>query len=292
VAYYLVALPVMFAPWSVFLLAVLWYGVRGTKRIAEADDPALEHARRAHRFLVCWLGVYFVFFSAAATKLPNYIFPLYPALAILTARFLIAWRDGLLAVPQWMMAAAVGAMALVGVVVAGGLVFANRLFPGLAVCALLGLIPLTGAIAMARALRRGDRSALVTAATVASILFLGLLVAVPPSVVDRQKAPRELVRASGVDNPARDVRLAEFRWYPPSVVYYSGREVSELDTPEKAVEFLEVPTPGYLFVPEPLWRELLASRVKNYRIVARHNDFMEKCNILVITNESADVARR
>ena len=28
--YYLIVLPVMFAPWSAFLLAVLWYGIRGT----------------------------------------------------------------------------------------------------------------------------------------------------------------------------------------------------------------------------------------------------------------------
>ena len=42
----------------------------------ELTDPI-----RAHRFLLCWVVVYLVFFSAAATKLPNYILPIYPAMA-------------------------------------------------------------------------------------------------------------------------------------------------------------------------------------------------------------------
>ena len=111
----------MFAPWSAFLLAVLWYGARGTSR---DDQRPLAVKLRAHRFLVCWFLAYLVVFSSAATKLPNYIFPLYPALAILTARFLIAWRDQALLVPRWVMAAGAGALALVGAVadrrVAGG----------------------------------------------------------------------------------------------------------------------------------------------------------------------------
>jgi 4-amino-4-deoxy-L-arabinose transferase-like glycosyltransferase len=283
--YYPAAILVMFAPWSAFLGAVIWYGVRGTTRSPEAA-PVLAPETRAHRLLVCWVVVYLLVFSAAATKLPNYIFPLYPALAILTARFLTSWRDGLLAVPGWVMPAGIGGLTVVAAGAIGGMLLADDRFPGLGVWAVLGLVPLAGAVWMAFALRRGDRHGLVTAAAVASVVFMGLLVALPPSVADRQKAPRELVRASGVGDPARDVRVATFDWFTPSVTYYSGREVKVLESPGKTAEFLAIPTPGYVFVPEPVWERSVARLVTvPHRVVARHRDFLEECDILVITNE-------
>jgi len=288
--YYLAALPVMFAPWSAFLVAVLWYSAGGTARGVTAD---LSRETRADRFLLCWLVAYLVVFSAAATKLPNYIFPLYPALAILTARFLIAWRDGILAVPRWVMATGAGALALVGAIGAGGMILADRTFPGLGVWAAAGLLPIAGAVAMIRAIRRDDRSGAVSSAAAACVVFVGVLVTFPGQVVDRQKAPRELVRASGADNPHRDQRLAAYRWFQPSIVYYSGREVAVLDSPAAVEAFLATPTPGYLFIAEPVWREAFADRIPvPHRVAARRHDFLEKCEILVISNEVSETARR
>ena len=291
--YYLAVMPVMFAPWSAFILAVLWYGLRGTRRMDGPDSPEPSIETRAHRLLICWFAAYLIVFSAAATKLPNYIFPLYPALAILTARFLIGWRDGALAVPRWVMGVGVGAMALVGGVSIAGFVVAEYTFPGLGVWAVLGLIPLVGAIAMAQALRREDRNGVVIAAALGSVLFMGLAVAFPPSVLEKQKAPRELVHDSGAGDPTRDLRLASFEWFRPSVVYYSGREVKSLESPDAVAAFLEIPTPGYLFVPEPVWNKSLKTRVRVPNcIVAKRHDFLEKCDILVVTNELRDVAQR
>jgi 4-amino-4-deoxy-L-arabinose transferase-like glycosyltransferase len=308
--YYLVALPVMFAPWSAFILAVLWYGARGTGHLSLAPSPAGgegenspplavgegawgERSARAHRFLIAWFLVYLMIFSSAATKLPNYIFPLYPALAILTARFLISWRDRELAVPRWVMTCGAAALALVGAVAAGGMILADRTFPGLGVWAAVGVLPIAGAAAMIWSLRRGDRAAAVFSPAAASVVFVAVLVTFPGAIVDRQKAPRELVRASGVDDPARDQRLAAYRWFQPSVVYYSGREVAVLDSPAAVEAFLATPTPGYLFIAEPVWREHFADRIPvPHRIAARRHDFLEKCEILVISNEVSETARR
>lgn len=285
VAYYLLVIPIMFAPWSAFLLPVLWYGAKGTR----VEGPAVSDSTRACRFLVCWAAVYVAFFSVAATKLPNYVFPIYPALAILTARFLVSWREGRLAVPGWVMLATVGGMALVGVGFAGGMLTAGRMFAELQPWAALGLVPLAGAAAMAWALRRDDRRGLVRAATVAAVAFMGVAVALPPVVMDRYKAPRELVRATGVSDPSRDLRLAAYGWFEPSVVFYSGREVKELETAAGVAAFLEVPTPGYLFVPERAWNEALGLLVKvPHRVAARHYDLAGKCEVLVITNEMVD----
>jgi 4-amino-4-deoxy-L-arabinose transferase-like glycosyltransferase len=245
---------------------------------------------------VCWFAAYLGFFSLAATKLPNYVLPAYPALAILTADLLVRWRSGGLVIPRWVPAAAVAGMVLVAAVVGVGLPVAagavpvlpagSRAFPGLEEWAVLGLVPLAGATLMMWFLRRGDRGGYVAAMAASSVAFVGLAFAFPPLEVDRYKAPRELVRESGAGDPSRDLRLGGYDWFQPSVVFYARREVQKLPSPEKAAEFLAVPTPGYLFVPEPTWRRWVADKVAvPHRVAARHYDFYRNCEVLVVTNQ-------
>jgi 4-amino-4-deoxy-L-arabinose transferase-like glycosyltransferase len=73
--YYVPILVVGFAPWVPFLPGSL---------------RAALHRDEASRFLVLWFGATFLFFSAAGTKLPNYILVLYPALALAVGRH---WSD-------------------------------------------------------------------------------------------------------------------------------------------------------------------------------------------------------
>ncbi len=324
--YYLVIVPVMFAPWSAFLLPLVWYGIQGAKRPGSSfwasvksvwrllwskisgtqprtldlnpssliPHPSslpvvgeLTNRIRAHRFLLCWVAVYLAFFTIAATKLPNYILPIYPAMAVLTARFLVGWREGLFVVPRWMMAATVGGMVIVGAGCIGGVALAARVFPGLGVWVVLGLIPLAAAMWMGICLRQGNRGGLIVAVTVASVVFIGLTVTFPPAAIEPQKAPKELVRMSGVDNPNRDLRVGSFEWLLPSVVYYSGRKVEVLASKDKVAEFLAVPTPGYVFISESNWNNAVAAKVTvPHRIIARHYDFLERGNILVVTNDT------
>ena len=73
--YFFIVLGIGFLPWSVILpvtMRSLW-------------------KRRAHdvnHFLVSWVIVPFVFFSLSHSKLPHYILPIFPALALLTGRAL------------------------------------------------------------------------------------------------------------------------------------------------------------------------------------------------------------
>ena len=139
---------------------------------------------------------------------------------------------------------------------------------------------------MAWFLKKGDRQGVLSAVGLTAMAFVGLIAAFPPLVIDNYKAPRELVRESGVGDPNRDTRVGAFDWFQPSVVFYARREVAKLETPETCAEFLSVPTPGYLFVPEPTWRLWVADKVKvPHRVAARHYDFYKNCDILVITNE-------
>jgi 4-amino-4-deoxy-L-arabinose transferase-like glycosyltransferase len=67
-----------FFPWSGFLPRALWQAGRVARRRAAPD--------RADRLLVacaCWAVGVFAFFSLAGTKLPSYLFPAFPGLALL-----------------------------------------------------------------------------------------------------------------------------------------------------------------------------------------------------------------
>lgn len=316
VLFHSASLLVLFAPWSIFIGVALWHGWKAARAATPAAPTAGEpppapggeratgaearptpvNALRACRFLICWFTSYLVFFSLVSTKLPNYILPLYPALAVLTAFFLIRWRDQELRLPRWVMPVATGAMVLVAVTVGVGLLVAGgaipvlpakaRVFPGFEKWAAIGLVPLVGAAVMGRCLRAGDRRGFVTATAATAIVFVGLTAAFPTHEMDRYKAPRELVRLAGVADSSRDLRLGGYDWFQPSVVFYAGRQVEKLPSPEAAAEFLAVPTPGYLFIPEPTWKQWVEDKVKvRHRVAARHHDFYRNCEVLLVTNE-------
>lgn len=74
--YYIPVILAGFAPWSVFLPLGAWQMFREKEK----------NIRKTNLFLIIWIFVIFVFFSISRTKLATYIFPLFPALALIVAR--------------------------------------------------------------------------------------------------------------------------------------------------------------------------------------------------------------
>jgi 4-amino-4-deoxy-L-arabinose transferase-like glycosyltransferase len=302
VFYHAIALLVLFSPWSVFLGGALWYGFRSCRRraMAEAREPVHAQQRppvetRAYRFLVCWFLAYLIFFSVAATKLPNYVLPLYPALAILTARFLDTWRLGLTHLPRWVMPTAFAALGVIGVIAVAGLLIAGgafgvpagkfRVLPGLATWAPLGVVPIGGAVAAIYFLARSARSQCVATCAVASVVFVAGIAAFPTVRLDDHKAPRELVEQAGACQPKREVRIGALQYFEPSLVFYGRREVQKFTTWGEAADFLSLPYPVYLFVPESVWHDVARVLPIPHREVGRRYDFLKNCDVLVVTNQ-------
>jgi len=97
-------LPVLlggFFPWSLALpgaLVMAWRQGREAWRAQVMDNPAL--------FLGLWVALVFVFFSASQSKLITYIFPLYPAAAVLAGCWLAKRPETLARFdPLWLYAA-------------------------------------------------------------------------------------------------------------------------------------------------------------------------------------------
>jgi 4-amino-4-deoxy-L-arabinose transferase-like glycosyltransferase len=288
--YYMLALIGGLAPWSVFLGPTAWLAGRDARPRAEAS------IRAAVQFLICWFAVYFVFFSIASTKLPNYILPLYPAIAVLTGRCLDCWRRGEVRLPVWVertclmclailgVGIAIGALAVSGALPAG--VPEHRRIPGLQVGALLGLLWVGGALVAGWYLQRGRRGALIGTVTVLAAVFVASAAGWGAVVVDRCKAPRALVSALPADQLHRDVRIAAWGYFQPSLVFYCGREVNQLKADWQLPELLRGPLPAYAFLPEREWEEIQRRWPSSGRAIARHQDLYDGCTIVVVTNES------
>jgi 4-amino-4-deoxy-L-arabinose transferase-like glycosyltransferase len=246
-------------------------------------------------FLAAWVAVYGLFFTVSRTKLPNYILPLYPAAAILTALFLDHWRRGVVRPPAWVMKVSLGCLALMGVGVALGLLVAagvievpllrGRQFPELAAWAGLGAVLVLGAGVAGWCARRGRPAGVVRALALTAAVFAGALGAWGADAVDLYKAPRGLARCLPADQTRRELRVASYVYFQPSLVFYCRREVFRLKNEQEVAEFLQGPLPSYLFVPAGVWGQLRPKLDCPYRVVGSHYDLYDGCEVLVVTNE-------
>lgn len=84
--FYLPVVLVGFFPWTIFLFQTL------KKHIQQVMQARSAHL--SELFLLLWAGIIFVFFSIPSSKTVGYIFPVFPALALLTARYLsLTWQE-------------------------------------------------------------------------------------------------------------------------------------------------------------------------------------------------------
>ena len=190
--YFLVMAGVGFLPW--------WPMALGRRRLDGGIDP-----RRAFSFL--WLIIPLVFFSLSRSKLPQYILPLMPAVALLLAS---RWVPGsrlprqaaLISLAGW------GIFGIAMVVVGAGALDGSRASPALlAVLPLpaflmagICLVSVVGALA---ALKAGHGSWLIATLSLPIVVIPAVLFPVI-SVIAEQRSERALVEMIRTELPGRD----------------------------------------------------------------------------------------
>jgi 4-amino-4-deoxy-L-arabinose transferase-like glycosyltransferase len=287
--YYPLVLLVGFAPWSAFLCLAGWVALRPVLPKAPSGDSP-----QPFRFLWCWIGTYFLFFSLSSTKLPNYVLPLYPPLALVTAHFFDRWRRGLLRPPAWAFPVGLGSLALMGVAVSLGLLAAGGALPvhalrggtlpGLEQGAVLGLLLVLAAAGGWWCLRRHERTQMVIIVASGAVLFVGGLAAWLGTALNPHKAPRELAGKIHAHPAERDFRVGCYEYFQPSLVFYSRRQVERLESQDDALDFLSSPLPVYLYMPGSVWDAWQANGGKAYHVLGRCRDFYKNCDVVVVTN--------
>lgn len=221
-----------FFPWSGFLPQAIKFGWRRNDCL---------------RLCTIWATVVFVFFSISKTQLVTYIFPLYPAAAILIGYL-------------WSSAASGDSKALRSI--RGGLVFncviglllgaalaiiSKSKFPGLeSAGAGTGLtLGITVVVSMIWALRRRKENAagaiwILSGGMTAFMLVLMLAVApkIGPYV-----STHSIVNALPDGSSAR---IAQYGCNAPSLLFYMGKMPTQLTSIAEATQFLSRPEPALL----------------------------------------------
>ncbi|MBM4094620.1 MAG: hypothetical protein FJ276_35220 [Planctomycetes bacterium] len=224
ILYYPLALLVGFFPWSVFAVPTL---LEATRRIRGRDPEAPGYVLAA-----CWMAVYIGAFSLARTKLPSYITPCYPAVAMLVGSYLHAWTRGWqLSAPFWPRLA-LATLAVVGAgIVAATWFSAARYLSGDSWLAGLGLIPFTAGIAALVLVFRADaRRAAARVVAGGAVAFSLLLFSVAAARVDRHQTFDSFVAI--MKQRTRHAELGALGVLEPSWVYYTNRHVDLLFLPE------------------------------------------------------------
>jgi 4-amino-4-deoxy-L-arabinose transferase-like glycosyltransferase len=276
VFYYVAAELVGFFPWSCFLppaIYCLW------KRLRSKNDLS---TRSADTFVACWAGLYLVFFSLARTKLPSYVLPCYPALAIATGAFLDEWLRRPATIARWWFRSALYTPALVGVVLVIGLpIVAAQLLPGEEWLGVFGIMPIVGTAALIWAERTG-RNALVPHLFAAmSVVFIASLVG-GAAVQVSQRSTSPAIAAAVRNAAGSDARLIGFRHFDPTLPFYLHCEVPLVDSAEQLRAACERWPEACIVTRDEHLNDLAAALGASPEIISRHPRFLRKHGELVV----------
>src|SRR5262245_61230660 len=217
--YYPVAMLLGFFPWSVFALPL-------------AIDTVLNLRRRetfhaGYLFAACWVGVWVVLFSIPQTKLPSYVTPCYPALALLVGNYVDRWTRRSAAVAGGWLWASFGCLSLAGLAITIGVPLAAKEYvPGEEWSGLIGLTPLAGGAAcLGLAAARNLRAAAgVFAAT--AVTFVTLVFAIGAQRIDRHQSSQVVLAAIRANS--RQPVVASYKILEPTWVFYLEQPIVEL----------------------------------------------------------------
>ncbi len=224
--YYLLLTPATFWPASLFL------GAAGVWAWRSRRLPAA-------RLLLAWILPFWLVLELIPTKLPHYVLPLYPALALLAAKAAVALgEEGMVEPRAWLRPIFPWLWAILGIALGLALLVVpawlglGLLYPG--AIAFAAVLACAWQVLRRERMRLGPTSALVAVLVSLLVLvpgFLGILPALDPIWLSRSAArlvatarqPGEIVSSSG---------FAE-----PSLVFLLGTE-TELVPPEAAAKDL------------------------------------------------------
>jgi 4-amino-4-deoxy-L-arabinose transferase-like glycosyltransferase len=210
--YYLLLSGLSFWPAILFVLPGLALGV------ARRAEPAI-------RFLLVWAGSWWLIVEAVPTKLPHYVLPAYPPLAMLAALFLLDSRPvRLLLAARWLgiVQFAIGAALFVAAIVLAPFYFGGGANWPLLAAAGVGAVLALAALILA--IRRRQLTALLLALAAMLVLTPTLTAGIGPRldqfwISERLKALVAAVSKPGDPPPA----LAGYQ--EPSLVFALGADV-------------------------------------------------------------------
>ncbi len=290
-----VALAIGFFPWTLTLIAGL-AECAGRIRRQEPDS-------RACLLLLTWSAVWIGLFSLCRTKLPNYVLPTYPALAVAAGLWIANWiaSPARVAAARWMQLGwgllAVGSVAFT---IALAIELPRRM-PEAPNFAWIGIVPLVGAVVgwtlqrvrlgpafrlpggrLKPGLQHRRQAALSVAALVATaaafcVLLFNAAIA-PLSRLQTSQLTAQVIRRLG-DQP---VRVGQFVLRLPGLVYYDGPHVEEPITWDDVKDFFRDSDTAILVTNPQAWRFVGPLVPHDVVILERQREFPKRGEVLVV----------
>ena len=239
--YYLVVTVAGFFPWTLHLPGAL--SALFGNRVAGQRTGAL---------LIGWIVPIPMLMTLAATKLPHYILPIWPGLALITAATLVASeQDGLNARDRLWLHRGVWFFCPLAVAAATALIVGPWLLriPGLYWSGLCSGVILAATAVIAIRAQLADRflgsaKALLAGMLVLQIpLWLGVLPA-----IERVKISPEIGLAVNA-HAGQHVPVVNYKFREPSLYFYVGRPMETLASEQAVVDWAGQPGPGVIIIP-------------------------------------------
>ena len=234
--YYLVSLAIGFWPGVLFLgPAIAWAWMH------RADTP--------ERFLIAWAVPFWIVVELVPTKLPNYLLPAYPALALMVARAVIAASEGKLVSWRWLdrgvaLAWAAVSLGLAAILALAPIQFGSGDGSGLVAAAILLYLGTRLGIAF----WRDGAAQLVPRLVILALLVLPLTFAFVAPRLDRLWLSRAAAQLVARNATAQDAPVVAAAGYAePSLVFLLGTRTMLVD-PARAAQHVATAPGGMALV--------------------------------------------
>lgn len=219
ILFYVGALLVGTFPWSCFAIPIglsVWSRWKQCRHDRQSFDPMMALG-------LSWVGIYVTCFSIASTKLPSYVTPCHPGIALIVGWYVARAVAGQVDHPRWMKAGlAVAFMIGIGIFVAIGGPLSEQV-PTVRPLAFAGVVfAVSGMLGVALAARRKTGLAM-RAFVIGAVSVVWLLHGFGPSQVDRGRRDLDSLQAAFEAAPERVWWISGSP--EPSWVFYSNRRV-------------------------------------------------------------------
>jgi 4-amino-4-deoxy-L-arabinose transferase-like glycosyltransferase len=273
--FYVMAICIGTFPWCVLLGPSLRLLIG---RVRE-DGPD----REAYLLLIAWFTVWVGTFTIVSTKLPHYVLPAYPAVALMLGRFVSSWLEHSFEMSRRWLRAAWGTLGFVGVALLIALPIVAQIFvPGESTLGLIGLIPLIGA---AIAWWAGETNRRRMAAGVLAGVAASFIVAVfgyAAARVDRFQNSHVIAGWLHELTPHSNPTVAAFEYWRPSVVYYSKLRVQDMNADEIADLFADRSDDAFVITTDDSLQRLAGRLPDDVRVLRRTKRFLEPEQIVLL----------
>jgi 4-amino-4-deoxy-L-arabinose transferase-like glycosyltransferase len=294
--YHIPALLVGFFPWSIFLGPTIIYTLehyRAKKAKQKTSDAPKQIDGRT--LALCWFGVWLVFWSICKTKLPHYLLPAYPALALLVACFVERWQTDPASLRYWWLRNAWISMVLVGIGMMIAIPIVTNLYmPGEWPLFMLGFVPLLGGAWCWSKTSQGRHRQAIVSFNVTAVVFLTAIFGFAALRVDAYQNSRPMMTAIESDS-CEDLicNIATYQFFRESMVYYGDRlthsitvcEDNEKDhhTALQELQKFDAAHPhSYVITIAPYVPEIEKNFPDQYRVVFHQRRFLGPGEIIVV----------